>query len=306
MKNHISTIPQIASHRVIAGCMGLTALNDAQADTFVKAVIEEGVTFFDHADIYGGGECETIFGNVLKNNPSMREKIIIQSKCGIVRGIMYDSSYEHIVVSAEESMKRLRVDYLDSLLIHRPDALVDPQAVAKAFDKLHAEGKVKHFGVSNHAPSQIELLKKYVDLPISFNQLQFSITNSNMINVGTNVNMTTDAGINRDGGVLDYSRLNDITIQCWSPMQHGFFEGTFLGNPKFAELNKCLDRKAEKFSTTPASVAAAWILHHPANMQLISGSTKIHHFQDMANARKIKLSNVDWYELHKSAGNVLP
>ncbi|KAJ3198260.1 hypothetical protein HK101_007781 [Irineochytrium annulatum] len=217
-----------------------------EAEHFVRSAMEVGANFFDHADIYGTGTCEEIFAEAVQMNPQVRENMILQSKCGIRKG-MFDFSKEHILNSVDGILQRLKTEYLDVLLLHRPDALVEPEEVAEAFDQLEREGKVRHFGVSNQNPNQIELLKKYVKQPLVANQLQMSITNTTMIDSGINVNMENDAAVNRDGGILDYCRLHDITIQPWSPFQYGFFEGVFLGSDKFPELNAKIDEIAAKY-----------------------------------------------------------
>lgn len=296
----------ITNERIIAGCMRLNKLDKTGAEKFIDNAVEKGVTFFDHADIYGRGECDKLFGEVLKDNPSLREKLTIQSKCGIVPGTMYDFSKEHILKSVDGILTRLNTEYLDSLLLHRPDALCDPCEVAEAFDTLYKSGKVKAFGVSNHTPMQIELLKKYVSQPIIFNQMQFSITNSSMIASGIEANTFSDGAVDRDGAVLDYCRLKDITIQVWSPFQYGTFSGTFLGNEKFKELNDKLSEIAAKYSTKPSTIAAAWILRHPAKMQLIAGTTNIQHFNEIVAARDITITREEWYEIYKSGGHILP
>jgi len=177
------------------GCMRIKSLSKKEAEAFVQAALDEGAYFFDHADIYGGGECEAIFAEAIHMNDDIREKIIIQSKCGIRKG-MYDFSKEHILKSVEGSLKRLKTDYLDVLLLHRPDALVEPKEVAEAFDELHSSGKVRYFGVSNHNSMQIQLLQKSLNQPIVANQLQFSIAHATMVSVGINVNMQNDAAVN--------------------------------------------------------------------------------------------------------------
>ncbi|MNJ55146.1 Oxidoreductase YdhF [compost metagenome] len=238
-------------------------------------------------------------------NDDVREKIILQSKCGIRQG-MFDFSKEHILNSVDAILKRLKTDYLDVLLLHRPDALVEPEEVAEAFDLLESSGKVRHFGVSNQNPMQIELLKKYVKQPLVANQLQLSITNANMISNGINVNMENAAAVNRDGSILDYCRLNDITIQPWSPFQYGFFEGVFLGNDKFPELNQKIDEIAAKYEVSNTTIAIAWLLRHPAGMQPVTGTMNLERIKDCAKAADIHLTREEWYEIYRAAGNVLP
>lgn len=290
---------------VAVGCMRINSLEKAEAERFVQSALEEGANFFDHADIYGGGACEEIFADAIHMNAEVREKIILQSKCGIRQG-MFDFSKEHILNSVDGILKRLRTEYLDVLLLHRPDALVEPEEVAEAFDQLESSGKVRHFGVSNQNPMQIQLLKKAVKQPLVANQLQLSITNTTMIQSGINVNMENDAAINRDGSVLDFCRLNDITIQPWSPFQYGFFEGVFLGSDKFPELNQKIDEIAEKYNVTNTTIAIAWLLRHPAQMQPIIGTMNINRLKDCIKAGDVTLTREEWYAIYRAAGNILP
>ncbi|WP_169084116.1 aldo/keto reductase family oxidoreductase [Paenibacillus sp. PL91] len=290
---------------VAVGCMRINSLDKTEAEQFVQTALDEGANFFDHADIYGGGACEEIFADAIHMNESIREQIILQSKCGIRQG-MFDFSKEHILDSVDNILKRLRTDYLDILLLHRPDTLVEPEEVAEAFDILESSGKVRHFGVSNQTPMQIQLLKKFVKQPIVANQLQLSITNANMISNGFNVNMENDSAINRDGNILDYCRLNDITIQPWSPFQYGFFEGVFLGNDKFPELNQQIDEVATKYEVSNTTIAIAWLLRHPANMQPVIGTMNIDRLKDCIKASDIHLTREEWYAIYRAAGNILP
>lgn len=290
---------------VAVGCMRIDSLNKTEAENFVQTALEEGANFFDHADIYGGGKCEEIFSDAIHMSDDIREKIILQSKCGIRKGT-FDFSKEHILDSVDNILKRLKTDYLDILLLHRPDALVEPEEVAEAFDILENSGKVRHFGVSNQNPMQIQLLKKSVKQPLVANQLQLSITNANMISNGINVNMEKDSSINRDGSILDYCRLNDITIQPWSPFQYGFFEGVFLGNDKFPELNQKIDEVAKKYEVSNTTIAIAWLLRHPAQMQPVIGTMNIDRLKDCIKASDVRLTREEWYSIYRAAGNVLP
>ena len=290
---------------VAVGCMRINSLEKNEAERFVQTALEEGANFFDHADIYGGGTCEEIFADAIHMNAEIREKIILQSKCGIRKG-MFDFSKEHILESVDGILKRLNTDYLDVLLLHRPDALVEPEEVAEAFDILGTSGKVRHFGVSNQNPMQIQLLKKFVKQPLVANQLQLSITNANMISNGINVNMANDSAINRDGSILDYCRLNDITIQPWSPFQYGFFEGVFLGNEKFPELNQQIDEIAAKYEVTNTTIAIAWLLRHPAQMQPVIGTMNSDRLKDCIKASEVHLTREEWYSIYRAAGNILP
>lgn len=300
LNNTNLSIPEIGM-----GCMRIVELENADAvKGWVDTALEHGINFFDHADIYGKGRCEELFGQVL--TPSLREKIILQSKCSIRPGIAFDFSKEHILNSVDGILKRLNTEYLDTLLLHRPDTLMEPEEVADAFRILKESGKVRHFGVSNQTPMQMELLSKYCDEPLLINQLQLSIAHCPMINSGINANMYNDSGINRDGGVLEYCRLKDITIQAWSPFQYGMFEGIFLGNEKFAELNKVIDNLAEKYNVTNSAIAVAWILRHPAGIQTIVGTTNKDRIAQISKASEIRLTREEWYALYMAAGNKLP
>ena len=291
---------------IALGCMRMNRLDEKEAASFIEKALSLGVNFFEHADIYGKGECEKIFSKAIDMKPSIREKIILQSKCGIVPGKMYDLSKEHILKSVDEILKRLQTEYLDVLALHRPDALVEPEEVAEAFRILKESGKVSHFGVSNHKPLQMELLRKYLDEPLVTDQLQFSITNSSMVENGLEVNMTTEGAIDRDGSVLDYCRYHDITIQTWSPFQYGFFEGVFLNNEKFSELNQILEKIATRYEVTPTPIATAWILRHPAHMQVVAGTMNEKRLEEICKASEITLSREEWYQIYLAAGHILP
>jgi len=287
------------------GCMRMGGLSVSEADRVIQTAIDEGIDFFDHADIYGGGAAEEKFSEALSGHSGVRERIILQSKCGIRNG-QYDFSKEHILSSVEGILKRLRTDYLDVLLLHRPDTLMEPEEVAEAFDRLHHSGKVRHFGVSNQNPMQMELLSEYLNQKIIANQLQLSITNTGMIDAGLNVNMRNEATINRDGGVLEYCRLKKITIQPWSPFQYGFFSGVFLGNEKFPELNAKIKEMSERYGVPDTAIVIAWILRHPAKMQPIIGTMNPQRIKEICKASSIELSRADWYDIYLSAGNKLP
>jgi len=287
------------------GCMRISGMTHSEIATLCHTALDEGINFFDHADIYGGGQSEAKFAEALDMNPRLREKMLLQTKCGIRQG-SFDFSKEHILAAVDGSLKRLRTDYVDVLLLHRPDTLVEPEEVAEAFDHLETSGKVKYFGVSNQNPMQIELLKKFVEQKLLFNQLQFSITNTGMIDAGLNVNMEIDHSIVRDGSILDYCRLHDITIQAWSPFQYGFFEGVFLANPKFPKLNETINRIASTYGVTNTANAIAWILRHPARMQPIIGTTNPQRVKDSCQASNVALTRQEWYEIYLSAGNKLP
>ena len=305
MKNIILGTTDIKASSIGLGCMRIADMEKEDVNKLINIALEEGINFFDHADIYGKGRSEEIFSEAIGMNSSLREKMIIQSKCSIRPGF-YDYSKEHIISSVDGILKRLKTDYLDILLLHRPDTLMEPEEVSEAFEELFKAGKVREFGVSNHNPMQIELLNKYLKNKIMINQLQFSLMHTGIIDSGINVNMKVEPSIDRDGSILEYCRLKDITIQAWSPFQYGFFEGVFLNNDKFPELNAKIDELAEKKGVTNSAIATAWILRHPAKIQTIVGTTNAERLRDICKASEVELTRQEWYELYRAAGNQLP
>jgi predicted oxidoreductase len=296
----------LQASNIIMGNMRIPQLSIAEAESLIRSAMEEGVNFFDHADIYGKGKSEEIFSEAIQLNPTIREKMIIQSKCGIRNGF-FDFSKEHILESVDGILSRLNTEYLDILLLHRPDPLMEPAEVAEAFEELHISGKVRYFGVSNHNPAQIALLQKYTPHKLVVNQLQLSIAHTPMIDSGITLNMKVDQAINRDMSVLEYCRLNDITIQAWSPYQHGFFGGSFLGDLEhYPELNEVIDNIAEKYGVTNTAIATAWITRHPANIQVVLGTTKVDRLKDACQGSDISLTREEWYQIYKAAGNMVP
>ena len=304
MKN-ITVGGAMTASAVSLGCMRMSALDERAVDAIMDTALAFGINYFDHADIYGGGRSEQLFGEYLARHRGVREHIFIQTKCAIHDG-QYDFSKEHIISAVEGSLARLGVDYVDALLLHRPDALMEPEEVAEAFCALETAGKVRHFGVSNHNPMQIELLKTAVKQPLVVNQLQFSVTEAGMVTSGMNVNMKNAESVMHDGSVLDYSRLKGITVQAWSPFQYGFFGGTFVDNEKFPALNEALADIAQKYGISKTGVAAAWILRHPAGIQLIAGTMNPDHLADICRAADITLTRAEWYAIYRAAGHTLP
>lgn len=302
---HLEGLPLPASN-IVMGCMRINRLSVEEAGRLIRTEMELGVNFFDHADIYGGGECETHFGRALPLLPSVREKIILQSKCGICKGY-YDSSKEHILRSVEGSLRRLGTDYLDVLLLHRPDTLMEPEEVAEAFLELHQSGKVRSFGVSNHNPAQIELLQAYLPQKLRFNQLQLSCAHTPLLDEGLAVNMGISQSVVRTGGALEYARLKGITIQAWSPFQRGFFGGPFLGDREnCGELCDKLDAVAACHGVTAEAAAIGFITRHPARMQVILGTTNLQRAKEAAMGSELPLTREEWYGIYQAAGNPLP
>lgn len=298
-------IADMQASQIILGCMRIIEPGKNPVKV-IETAYENGINFFDHADIYGAGQCETVFAEALAQTSIRREDIYIQSKCAIRPGIAFDFSKEHIIQSVEGSLKRLQTDYLDTMLLHRPDTLMEPEEVAEAFYELEKSGKVRYFGVSNQNPMQVELLKTAVKQPLLFNQLQFGLKHTEMVDAGLNVNIPNQASHMQDGSVLEYSRINKMTIQAWSPFQHGYFDGPFVGNDKFPELNKKLEEYAEKYNLTPSGIAIAWINRHPARMQTIIGTMTEQRIEEVTNASDLVLSRDEWYDLYMAAGNILP
>jgi predicted oxidoreductase len=296
---------------VVLGLMRIAEKTDEEIRELVRTARDAGIDFFDHADVYGSHmhECEERFAQALQLSPSERSDVTIQTKAGIVReGPYFDFSYERIVGQVEGSLRALQTDYIDVLLLHRPDALVEPDEVARAFDELESSGKVRAFGVSNHTPRQIDLLKTAVKQPLVANQLQLSITHAPLIAQGVAANMVgLDQSMTLEGGgLLDYCRINRITVQAWSPFQAGFFTGVFLDNPEYAELNEVIDRLAAQYDVPAIAVATAWITRHPAAMQVVLGTTTPSRVADAALGSDLPLTKAEWYELFRAAGYRVP
>ena len=307
-KLNIVNGPQNVSN-IVLGCMRMPALSVQDAADMIRTAWEEGINFFDHATCYGkDGEAEARFGDAFPATGLKREEVIIQSKCGLhFDRREFDWSKEDILASVDGSLKRLKTDYLDVLLLHRPDLLFDPQEVAEAFEILKSNGKVRSFGVSNTTPGQLKLLKKYVRQPLVFNQLQFSLDQTQLIDSGLYLNnMTTERSIDHDNEILNYCRLHDITIQAWSPLQIGMFKGCFVDHPDFPELNKALGELGEKYGVPKTAIAIAWILRHPARMQAIAGTMNPQHLKDICAASGVHLTHQEWYRLYLASGKFLP
>lgn len=295
---------------IALGCMHITELDDTAAEKLIQASVDEGITFFDHSDVYGGGRCEEVFAKAAHTGESSRRaRIQIQTKFGLTENDKvryFDSSKKHILEAVEGSLRRLNTDYIDMLLVHRPDALMEPEEIAEAFDELHTSGKVLHFGVSNFTPRQIQLLQTCVKQPIEVNQLQMSIVHSPMITQGLFTNMMNDNAIDRDGGVLDFCRINGVGLQAWCPFQYGFGDGVFLGNYKYPNVNKKVREIARRYGVSDEAVCLAWIMRHPAGIQPIIGTTKPARLKRCAEADTFTITRSEWYELYCANGFVLP
>ncbi len=299
-----NTLGGLTVPKIVVGCMRIADKPLKQTEDMIVESLKNGVNMFDHADIYGKGDSERMFGIAVKDLGIKRQDIILQSKCGIRPGF-FDFSYDYILESVDGILRRLNTEYLDILLLHRPDALADPQEVFRAFANLQSSGKVRAFGVSNFSESQISLFRSY-GINIAVNQVQFSLAHSYLVDEGLNVNMANGESVSRNGSLLNYCMSRKITLQAWSPLQYGKIEGTFLDNENFAGLNAELERLSEKYGVTKAAIAVAWILRHPANMQVVTGTTTPARITELCKAADIVLSREEWYALYRSTGKKLP
>ena len=291
--------------RIVMGCMRIADKSQSQVDRLIRTALDQGIDFFDHADIYGGGRSEELFGSVLAGEPSLRSHMLLQSKCSIRKGF-YDFSYAHIMRSVEGSLQRLHTDHLDLLLFHRPDALAEKEEFSRAVQELRAQGKVLSFGVSNMNPAQIQLLEDWSGEKMLVNQVQLSLMHAGLVTAGTNVNVVNAEGTMHDGSLLPYAQRTDLGLQAWSPLQYGMFEGCFVGNEKFPVLNDCLREMSQKYQVSPAAIALAWILRIPGKMQVVTGTADPGHLVDACKAAEITLSREDWYALYLACGYLLP
>lgn len=289
------------------GCMRMAAKTVEEAKDIIQAALDSGINFFDHADIYGKGQSEVVFGEAVKQMGLDRSKMIIQSKCGINQEEgTFDFSKEYILKSVDGILERLQMDYIDVLLLHRPDALVEPKEVSEAFDILKANGKVRHFGVSNQTGMMIDLLKSELNVELIVNQVQLSIMHTTMFDFGMNMNINSDHGIDRTNGVVEYARLHKMTLQAWSPFYAGFFKAVFVDNPDYPEINACMQTIADAYGVSKEAIAVAWIDRHPANIQTIIGSMNPERIKRIGEIDKVQLTRKEWYDLYKAAGNLLP
>ncbi|HET6450412.1 MAG TPA: aldo/keto reductase [Spirochaetia bacterium] len=312
---HIATTP-LEVTRIAYGCMGigggwapgpLTERTRREAIAAVRAALDAGINFFDHADIYGRGRCEEAFSGIWQERPGLRGQVVLQTKCGIrfpddpsPGGVhRYDFSREHILQAVEGSLRRLKTDYVDILLLHRPDALAQPEEIAAAFDRLSADGKVRYFGVSNHSAAQIELLKRAVRQPLVVNQLELSLVHHQLITAGTVVNQDEPARAIHGDGTLEYCRLHGICVQAWSPVAHGALAKAAMGqgDERLRAAAAAVGSVAEKKGVSPEAVAIAWLLRHPAGIQPIIGTSRPERIREACAADEVLLTREEWYAL---------
>lgn len=294
---------------IVLGSMRIPAMSAAEVGELIETCLDEGINMIDTADIYGGGHSEELIGEALAAKPGLRGEVFLQTKCSIrftENGSYFDFSKDYIIEAVNASLKRLKTDHVESLLLHRPDVLMEPDEIAEAFDELHDAGKVLEFGVSNQNPLQMKRIARATRYPLAANQIQLSVAFAPAFEAMLNVNMENDASAMRDGGIFEYCERKDMAIQAWSVFQHGYFAGTFLGAPEYPELNAKLDELAEKYGVTPGAVALAWILRYPAKMQAVIGTTKASRIRECARACDFTLTRAEWYDLYKAAGRQLP
>ena len=302
------TLKGVAASRIVMGCMRIAEMPLQEVEKLVFEAVKAGVNAFDLADIYGGGNCERLFGVAFKDLGLARKDYVVQTKCGIRKnatGKWFDFSKDHILSSVDNSLKRMNTDYIDLFLLHRPDTLVEPAEVVEAFDKLKASGKVRAFGVSNFSATQMEFLRRN-GVEIVANQVQFSLGHTALVDAGMYVNNFDDEAVTRAGDALEYARMNGIALQAWSPLQYGFFKGVFIGDEKYPTLNEKLNTLAEKYGVDASAIAGAWILRHPAFAQVITGTTSPDRLRAICAAAEIDLTREEWYDLYAATGKVLP
>ena len=290
----------ITASKIAYGCMRLGGKSKEDAKSAVLTALDFGVNFFDNADIYHDGVSEEYFGEAIKGID--RESIFIQSKCGIRKGF-YDFSKKHIVSSVEGSLKRIGIDYLDVLCLHRPDVLMKGEEVAEAFENLCSRGLVKNFGVSNFNPMQVEYLKKYTEFPLVANQLQLGLFHTGMIDSWMCANMNNSFATDKDGSVLPYSMLNDMVIQAWGPMRSD--NGIFTEDNAVADKMPALQKWADKYNLSKDALAIAFI-NQLDIVQPIIGTTNVDRIKDQLSSADAEIEKSDWYHIYTEMGNLVP
>ncbi len=307
---YVNLTKDVKASNIVMGCMRIADKPIEQIEKTIALAFNAGVNTYDLADVYADGEAEKVFGRAMKDLGIGRGEYLLQSKCGIRKDgkgkiNRFDFSKRYILKAVDNILERLGTDYLDVLLLHRPDTLVEPEEVAEAFEKLRKAGKVRAFGVSNFSAMQMELFRRW-GIEIVTNQMQFSLGHTAPVDSGFNVNMYKDESINRSGDAMEYCRAHSIPMQSWSPLQYGFFEGSFIGNENFPKLNAELNKLARKYGVSPATIAVAWILRHPAYKQVVTGTTSMNHMMEMCDAGDIVLTRDEWYALYVATGRILP
>lgn len=296
--------------RIIQGLMRINEMSVEEVKSLIEFDLEHGINFFDTSNIYGNGVSESKIGDVLRLDPSLRSKMIIQSKCGIyvdeTNQSYYDLSKETIIKSCNDTLKRLNTTYLDYFLLHRPDIFIDNKEVAEAFNILYKERKVHHFGVSNFSKELIDYLEEEVKEKIEVNQLQLGLGHTLLLSDVFNYNTAFYKNNSFAGDMFFYLKKKNINLQCWSPYQYGMFEGNILNNDKFKETNLLLEQLASKYQVNKSSICLSFLLMLGENVSVVIGTTNKQHIIDSIDALKVKLTKVERYNLYRSANNLLP
>lgn len=294
--------------RIIQGLMRSTSLSDEALYDLILFDLEQGITVFDLADIYGAGEAERKLGRILSLHKELRDKMFIQTKCSIVKDTdtYYDLSYKHIMESVYQSLERLNITYLDSLLLHRPDILMDVKEIKKAFLELKEKGLVKHFGVSNFSKEAIEYLNSEVEGLIEVDQIQLGLGQMKILEEEINFNMNNDEGISHTSGTFFYLKRKEIQIQCWSPFLVGFFDGFIFDRDRYPNINYKLEELAYKYNVPKATIATKFLLMLDDKLAVVTGSMDKNHVLDSLRAEEFEMEKKDWYSLYKAAGKMLP
>lgn len=294
--------------RIALGLMRINSLSILEIEQLIIDCLDHGITTFDIADIYGGeGKNESLLGEVFLHNPSLRKRMYLQSKIGIIRSPKhYDLSYDYIISSVKASLKRLHVDYLDCLLLHRPDIFMDNEEIALAVKYLLEHNLIKDFGVSNFSSSEIEYLKQTLPTSIKYNQVNLGLGNTTMIDQTMFTNIPANKISKENDDLFFFLKKEKITIQCWSPYQYGFFEGSIFDETKYPQINQALKKYADKYQTSKCAIATSFLLRLDPNLIVITGSTNIKHILESLEGEKINLSKADWYSLYSECGHLLP
>lgn len=293
--------------RIALGLMRISELNVDQVEQLISNALDNGINFFDLADIYGNGRCEELLGLVLKKNPSLRKRMYIQTKIGIRKNPKrYDLSYDYIIQAVNDCLKRLQLDYIDCLLLHRPDIFMDCDEVASAISYLIKQGLIRDFGVSNFSSSEIAYLSSALDVKIKYNQLQLGVGNTLMVDQTMYTNLNNSYVTKDNDDLFFYLKKEKIIVQCWSPYFVGFFEGSIFDEEKYPVLNQVLEKYANRYNTSKCAIATAFLLKLDKNLLVITGSTNIEHIKESLDGEKINLSREDWYSLYNEIGHKVP
>lgn len=294
----------IEASEMALGCMRICRKPMEETEKLILTAVDEGINYFDHADVYGFGASEECFGKILKQNPGLRSKIFLQTKCTLIRDaektLYLDTSKEHILKSVDKSLRRLGTDYIDTFMLHHPDTLIEPEEVAEAFDILQSNGKVRHFGVSNFKTMDLQFLQSYLNQKLIVNQMQLSVAHTEVIDSNNSIKLNDEDNVEHSGSILTYMRMKKMTLQAWSPFQVRFYGGVFMNDASYPSLNQVASRMAEEKGVSVSALAIAWILRHPAKIQPMIGTTNAERLKDICRASEVELNRAEWYELYRA------